>query len=93
MPDIIPTRKGINKTGTIHCHFSSRSADKCNPDILFKEGKIAHAANMANAIASQAIKTDSLKNCAISSDLVAPATLRMPISLARNVDLAVDRFI
>jgi len=45
--------------------------------------------NKAIGIASKLIKIDSLRNCFTNINRFAPTTLRIPISLAREEDLAI----
>src|SRR6187455_1505410 len=63
------------------------------PVRVLKKGSNSNTAGTASNTAIKEIKTDSPRNCPISDDLTAPATLRTPISRALRIDLAVVRLI
>src|SRR5690606_36443756 len=56
------------------------------------QGSNRSARKIANRNAMQAVKTDSLRNCAIRNCFGEPTVLRMPTSFARFSDRAVLRF-
>src|SRR5688572_14289581 len=91
-PDNNPTNTGIIKIGIRMFHCNSELKLNSRPDNLFINGKqiAVNTKEMTKAI--NVISTDSVRNCVTSSVLVAPLTFRIPISLARNTDLAVARF-
>jgi len=75
------------------CHLNKIVIVRSWFEISFNQGINNHVNPNASNMASHETKTDSLRNWIIISFLCAPTTFRIPISLARNVDLAVQRFI
>jgi len=92
-PDNNPTSTGMISIGIKMFHFNRELKVSSKPDNLFINGKQIVVKLKAITKAIRVIKTDSVRNWVMSSALVAPVTLRIPISLARKTDLAVARFI
>src|SRR6266513_1053483 len=62
------------------------------PASWLNRGRMSIDTNTANTNEKKLSKTDSVRNCVMRSERVDPATFRMPTSLARFADRAVDRF-
>src|SRR4030095_3368155 len=91
-PEIVPTTNGTSMIGMMICHFNKIEISRFIADTLFSQGSSSQVRAKANINAIHETITDSLRNCAMISFRCAPTVFRMPISLARNVDLAVERF-
>src|SRR4029079_11178446 len=91
-PEIAPTIKGTSIMGMITCHFNRILISRFCAETLFSQGSINQVRPKANIKAIHETRIDSLRNCAMISFLCAPTAFLIPISLARNVDLAVERF-
>ena len=92
IPEINPTTKGDANNGTKTCHFNKMLTESCCPDTLFNQGNVRYNNTKAIMIAAHVSNIDSLKNWNTRPFLLAPTTFLMPISLARNADRAVERF-
>ena len=92
IPEINPTIKGDANKGTKTCHLSKMLTERFCPDTLFNQGNVKYNNTKAIMIAAHVSNIDSLKNWNTSPLLLAPTTFLMPISLARNADRAVERF-
>ncbi len=88
----MPTTKGNTSMVTIILTVNTLFIDNCWPDSLLIKGSNNNVITNARINASHVIKTDSLKNCIIISLRCAPTTFLTPISLARNMERAVERF-
>src|SRR5438034_1259011 len=91
-PEIVPTIKGDKNNGIRICHLINIFTERLCAEILLSQGSRMYNKANASKIAAHVINTDSLRNCVINSFFLAPTTFRMPISLARSADLAVERF-
>ena len=92
-PERVPIIKGVRSKGIIIFDCSSVLKESSWPEVLFSQGMANQVNRAAIIIATKQISTDSLRNWKMSSFFLAPITLRIPISLALNADLAVERFI